>query len=234
MMTLVKSYDEMSDAAADIFAAQVKGKPDSVLGLATGTTPIGLYGRLAKLHRDAGLDFSAVRTVNLDEYCSLPAEHENSYRYFMNTQLFDHINIDKRNTFLPDGTASDFEAECRQYDARIDQLGGIDMQLLGIGNNGHIGFNEPAGYFANRTHRVRLTESTINANSRLFESVVEMPLYALTMGIRQIMLAREIVLIAAADKREIVTEALEGEITPQVPASILQVHPRLTVILAEN
>ena len=209
------SYEEMSLLAARMIGAQVLLKPDCVLGLATGTSPLGTYSELVKDCKAGILDFSRVRTVNLDEYCGLAADHVQSYRYFMNTNLFHHINI---------------EAECRRYEALVQGLGGADLQLLGIGNNGHIGFNEPTEDFPRDVHTVQLTQSTIQANSRLFERIEDVPTSAVTMGIGTIMKAKRILLIAGAEKKEIVHEALFGKVTPMVPASVLQLHRDVTVI----
>ena len=180
------------------------------------------------------LDFSGVRTVNLDEYCGLSGDNPNSYRYFMNDNLFDHVNIDKANTHVPNGFAEDLEAEAARYEAFIESLGGVDLQLLGIGHNGHIGFNEPTDHFPTTVHTVALTESTINANARLFERREDVPTQAITMGIGTIMKADKILLIAGADKKEIVEKAFYGPVTPEVPASVLQLHRNVTVILCEN
>ena len=232
-MKIVKahSYEEMSRLAAGIIGAQVLFKPDCVLGLATGSSPIGAYEKLVDACKSGLLDFSRVKTVNLDEYCGLDAEHPQSYRWFMDKHLFDHINIDRANTHLPDGTAEDLEAECARYEALVDSLGGVDLQLLGIGHNGHIGFNEPQEDFPRQVHPVQLTESTIKANSRLFERIEDVPTRAVTMGLGTIMKARRILLIAGADKQEIVERSLCGKITPEVPASVLQLHADATVIL---
>ena len=229
-----KNYDDMSRLGADLLAALVAEKPACVLGLATGSTPEGMYALLADKHQNEGLDFSKVTSVNLDEYAGLEGTHEQSYRYFMNKHLFDHVNIDKANTFVPDGTAADTAAECAAYDKRIDELGGIDLQVLGIGHNGHIGFNEPDDAFTAPTHVVTLKESTINANARFFERIEDVPTRALTVGMSAIFKARKILLMAGAEKKDIVEKALTGPITPQVPASLLQLHPDVTVILAEN
>lgn len=225
-----KSYEEMSMLAAGIIGAQVLLKPDCVLGLATGSSPIGTYEELVKSCRQGLLDFSRVRTVNLDEYCGLKPEDPQSYRYFMNKNLFDHVNIDKKNTFLPDGAAPDMEAESCRYEALIDSLGGVDLQLLGIGRNGHIGFNEPTDHFPRYVHQVDLTESTIQANSRLFDRIEDVPVKAVTMGIGTIMKASKILLIAGEDKKDIIREAMYGKVTPLVPASVLQLHKDVTVI----
>ncbi len=230
----VADYAAMSRLAADILAAQVILKPDCVLGLATGSTPVGAYDGLIAKCKAGELDFSKVTTVNLDEYRGLPETNDQSYRYFMNDHLFNHVNIDKKNTFVPSGTAADAAAECAAYDARIAALGGIDMQLLGIGDNGHIGFNEPDDAFTGPTHVVDLTESTIQANSRFFEDASQVPTQACTMGMYSIMQAKRILLVAGANKKDIIEKAVYGPITPQVPASILQLHPDVTIILAEN
>lgn len=226
-----KSYAELSRKAANLISAQVLSKPDSVLGLATGSTPIGTYKQLIEWYEKGDLDFSEVKSINLDEYVGLTGDHDQSYRYFMNTNLFNHVNIDKAKTNVPSGVAEDLEAECKRYDALIEEMGGIDLQLLGIGHNGHIGFNEPADSFVVPTHVVELGETTINANARFFSSADEVPKKAVTMGIKAIMQAKKVLLIAnGPDKKAIVEKALYGPVTPEVPASILQFHPDLTVI----
>lgn len=230
----VDSYDKMSALAADIIGAQVLLKPRCVLGLATGSSPIGTYQRLAAACREGRLDFSQVRTVNLDEYCGLDAVNPQSYRYFMDSNLFGQVNVNPENTFLPNGTAADMEAECARYEALVEGLGWPDLQLLGIGHNGHIGFNEPDSAFAPRVHTVQLTESTIAANSRLFDRKEDVPTQAVTMGIGTIMKAKRVLLIAGADKRGIVEKAFYGPVAPEVPASVLQLHRDVTVILSEN
>ena len=225
------SYEELSRIAADLVGAQVILKPDCVLGLATGSTPIGLYDNLIARCKDGTLDFSAVRSVNLDEYCGLDGSNDQSYRYFMDTHLFNHVNIDKENTHVPSGLAADLAAEGEQYDAMIRELGGIDIQVLGIGLDGHIGFNEPDDHFTGPTHEVELDPSTIEANARFFASIDDVPRSAITMGMASIMQARKILLLASgANKKEIMDKALFGPITPQVPASLLQIHPDVTVI----
>lgn len=229
---LYDSAAQVGQAAATLIAAQIIAKPDSVLGLATGSTPIPTYQELIRLCKGGVLDFSRVRSFNLDEYCNLPVDHEQSYHSFMRQQLFDHINIDPANTRVPDGNARDQAAECASYDTAINQAGGIDIQVLGIGRNGHIGFNEPAPEFPKETHCVELTESTINANSRLFESIDQVPREAYTMGIGTIMKARAILVVASGvDKAQIVRDAFFGPVTPQVPASVLQLHPNVTVVV---
>jgi len=227
----VKDYEEMSRKAADFIAAQIILKPNTVLGLATGSTPIGTYENLVRLNKDGCVDFSQVTSINLDEYYGLEPTHDQSYRYFMNKHLFSKININPENTHVPNGKADDIDAECRRYDNLIEKSGGIDLQLLGIGHNGHIGFNEPSDEFVPDTHCVSLTESTINANSRFFKSRDEVPRKAITMGIKAIMQAGKVLLIASGeDKKEILKKALFGPVTPRVPASILQLHRDLTVI----
>ena len=225
-----KDYAEASAVAAEIMAAQIILKPDSVIGLATGSTPCGMYANLVKKYQN-GLDFSAVTTVNLDEYVGLPEEHEQSYRKFMNDNLFNHVNIKPENTHLPNGMAADPEAECIAYEQLINSLGGIDMQLLGIGHNGHIGFNEPSDHFVCDTNCITLTARTIEANSRFFDSPDDVPRRALSMGIRTILRAKRILLlITSEEKAEILKKAVYGPVTPQVPASILQLHPDVTVV----
>lgn len=231
----VDSYEKLSRAAANIISAQVILKPDSVLGLATGSSPVGTYRQLIKWYEKGDVDFSEAVTVNLDEYVGLSANDEQSYRKFMNDNFFDSINIDKSKTFVPNGLAKDLNKECERYDANIEKLGGIDLQLLGIGLDGHIGFNEPDDYFVKSTHVVGLHESTIKANSRFFESEKDVPTKAITMGMISIMQAKKILLIANGEnKREIVEKAFFGPITPRIPASILQIHPDITVIYSPN
>lgn len=225
------SMGEMSRKAANIISAQVILYPHSVLGLATGSSPIGTYEQLADWYKKGDLDFSEVTTVNLDEYRGLDGSSEQSYRYFMNEHLFSKVNIKLERTHIPNGMAEDVEAECRRYDDLIASLGGIDLQLLGLGHNGHIGFNEPSGAFEKTTHCVDLGESTIQANSRFFERMEDVPRQAITMGIKSIMQAKKILLIVGGeDKKEILHRSLFGPVTPNVPASILQLHPNLTVV----
>ena len=225
------SMGEMSRKAANIISAQVILYPHSVLGLATGSSPIGTYEQLADWYKKGDLDFSEVTTVNLDEYRGLDGSSEQSYRYFMNEHLFSKVNIKLERTHIPNGMAEDVEAECRRYDDLIASLGGIDLQLLGLGHNGYIGFNEPSGAFEKTTHCVDLGESTIQANSRFFERMEDVPRQAITMGIKSIMQAKKILLIVGGeDKKEILHRSLFGPVTPNVPASILQLHPNLTVV----
>ena len=231
----VNNYEELSHITAKLIAAQVVVKPNCVLGLATGSSPVGAYKKLIEKCNKGDLDFSAVTSVNLDEYVGLTGESDQSYRYFMNDNLFNHVNIDKAKTFVPDGCAKDYDKECEEYDNRVKELGGIDLQLLCIGLDGHIGFNEPDDAFIGPTHVVDLDESTIKANARFFESEADVPRKAVTMGMMSIMQAKKVVLIAnGAAKKEIVEKAFFGPITPSVPASILQLHPDLTVIYSEN
>lgn len=231
----VENYEKMSRQAANIISAQVIIKPDCVLGLATGSSPLGTYKQLIEWYNKGDIDFSGVTTVNLDEYVGLSGENTQSYRYFMNHNFFEHINIDLANTFVPNGLAEDLAEEGRQYDAHIEKLGGIDLQLLGIGLDGHIGFNEPDAYFVKSTHVVDLHESTIRANARFFESEEEVPKKAITMGMVSIMQAKKILLIANGKaKGDILKKAFYGPITPEIPASILQLHPDITVIYSEN
>lgn len=231
----VESYDELSRKAAAIITAQVISKPESILGLATGSSPLGTYACLVKAYENKDIDFSKVTSVNLDEYVGLKGDNDQSYRYFMDTNLFSKINIRKEYTFVPDGCAEDVEKECREYDARIENLGGIDIQLLGIGLDGHIGFNEPDEFFIKETHLVDLDPSTIEANARFFASIDDVPKKAVTMGMGGIMNAKKVLLIAnGKNKEEIVKKAFFGPITPKVPASILQLHPDVTVIYSKN
>lgn len=226
-----KDYEDMSKKAANIIASQVVLKPDCVLGLATGSTPIGAYKNLVEKYEQGDLDFSQVTTVNLDEYKGLPRENDQSYYYFMNDNLFNHINIDKANTSVPNGMEPDAEKECARYEELIKSYGGADLQLLGLGHNGHIGFNEPAEQFDKVTHCVDLQPSTIEANKRFFASADDVPKQAYTMGIGTIMNAKKIVVVVSGeDKAEIVKKAFFGPVTPNVPASILQFHPDVTVV----
>lgn len=231
----VDTYDKLSRHAANIISAQVIGKPNSVLGLATGSSPVGVYRQLIEWYNKGDIDFSEVTSVNLDEYVGLTGQDEQSYRYFMQENFFDHVNIRPENTYVPNGCAQDMEKECSEYDARIKRLGGIDLQLLGIGVDGHIGFNEPDDIFEKNTHVVDLHESTIQANARFFNSVDEVPKQAVTMGMVSIMQAKKILLIANGKaKKEILEKAFSGPITPTIPASILQLHPDVIVIYSEE
>ena len=226
-----ENYQQMSRQAANIISAHVILKPNCVLGLATGSTPIGMYQQLIEWYKKGDLDFSQVKSVNLDEYVGLAPTHDQSYRYFMQANLFDHVNIDVANTHVPNGLAEDPEAECRRYNDIIRNLGGIDVQVLGMGHNGHIGFNEPDMAFELETHVVDLQESTIEANCRFFASRDEVPRQAMTMGIKSIMQARQIlVVVSGADKADIVKKAFTGPVVPQVPASILQMHPNVLLV----
>ena len=229
-----QDYQSMSRKAANILSAHVILKPDSVLGLATGSTPIGMYKQLIEWYNKGDIDFSQVHTVNLDEYLGLAPTHDQSYRYFMQANLFDHVNVPPENTNVPNGLAPDPEAECARYNQVIAGLGGIDVQVLGMGHNGHIGFNEPEEAFELETHVVNLTDNTIDANARFFASRDEVPRQAITMGIKSIMQARHIlVVVSGADKAEIVKRAFFGPVTPKVPASILQMHPHVSLVADE-
>jgi glucosamine-6-phosphate deaminase len=221
----------MSRKAANVLSAQVILKPDSVLGLSTGFSPIGTYRQLVEWYKKGDLDFSSVITVNLDEYCGLVPGASQSYRCFMNENLFDHVNVKRENIHIPNGMELDAERECARYETLIERLSGINMQLLGIGHNGHIGFNEPGTAFETSTRRVALSESTIAANKRFFKNERDVPRYAYTMGIRSIMQAAHILLIVSGgDKAQIVKEAFTGAVTPAVPASVLQLHNNVTLV----
>ncbi len=234
-IVVVKDYNEMSIKGAEFIAETIKNKPDAVLGLATGSTPEGLYNELITMHQDEGLDFSKITTVNLDEYYGLDGDHPQSYRYFMNEKLFNHINIDKNNTYVPNGAAEDIQEECKNYDKNIEKLGGIDLQLLGIGGNGHIGFNEPEEELNFGTHLTDLTSDTIEANSRFFDSIDEVPKKAITMGIGSIMKAKKIILLASGiGKAEAIKELTSGKITTDSPATMLQVHHDVTLFVDED
>ncbi len=229
-----KNYEDMSRKAANIISAQVIMKPDCVLGLATGSTPLGAYRNLVEWYEKGDLDFSEVVTVNLDEYKGLTRENPQSYYYFMNENLFSKVNIDKDRTFLPDGTEPDSNTACLKYNKILKGVGAPDLQLLGLGHNGHIGFNEPAEHFSTETHCITLSEQTIKANARFFENEEEVPRQAYTMGIKTIMSARMILLVVSGEaKADIVKTAFYGPITPQVPASILQLHPNVVLVADE-
>ena len=226
-----ENYTAMSRRAANIISAQVIYKPDCVLGLATGGTPVGLYKQLVEWYNKGDLSFAETRSVNLDEYLGLSPHHEQSYRYFMQVNLFDHIDIKPENTHVLNGLARDPQAECRAYNQLIRDLGGIDLQLLGMGHNGHIAFNEPGENFGLETHLVDLTERTIDANQRFFERREDVPRHALSMGIKNIMNARRILMVVSGeDKAEAVYKAFAGPVTKQVPASVLQLHPDVTLV----
>lgn len=231
----VKTYEELSLKGASMIAAQIICKPNSVLGLATGSSPLGIYQNLAKWNREGYVDFSQVTSVNLDEYMGLKGDHPQSYRYFMQTNLFDHVNIRPEATHVPNGCAEDYDAECEGYDRLVEELGGTDIQILGIGVDGHIAFNEPADCFEAKTHVVDLHPSTIEANSRFFNNADEVPKKAVTMGMKSILRAKKILLIANGDaKKAVLEQAFNGPVTPMLPASVLQLHPDVTVIFSEK
>ena len=226
-----KDYKDMSRKAANIISAQVIMKPNCVLGLATGSTPIGTYAQLVEWYNKGDLDFSEVTTVNLDEYKGLPRTNDQSYYYFMHQHLFDRVNIDPERTNVPNGMEPDAEKECGRYEELIRSLGGVDLQLLGLGHNGHIGFNAPGEAFEKETHCVDLTESTIEANKRFFASADDVPKQAYTMGIKTIMQAKKILIVVNGEnKADIVERAFFGPVTPEVPASILQLHNDVTLV----
>lgn len=236
-MRIIKTndYQELSRKAANIISAQVIIKPNCVLGLATGSSPIGTYKQLIDWYNKGDIDFSQVKTINLDEYKGLAPDNEQSYYYFMYENFFKHINIDLRNVHIPNGLEKDSKLECERYNQVISSLGGVDLQLLGLGNNGHIGFNEPDEIFKSNTHCVALSHSTINANSRFFQNYDDIPMYAYTMGIKSIMQANKIVVIVSGKgKAQILKDVIEGPITPSVPASILQIHKDVTIIADED
>ncbi len=229
-----KDYEEMSRAAGEIFIEAISKKPDIVLGLATGSTPIGLYKEMIKAHQE-GLDFSNVKTFNLDEYVGLSQDHPSSYGYFMNDEFFKYINIVKSNTHVPDGKAGNMEEYCKRYDQMILEAGGIDIQVLGIGENGHIAFNEPAEDLSPGTNIAKLTENTIEVNSRFFYSMNEVPKTAITMGMGSILKAKKIVLLASGKNKAPVIKRLlnENKVTTQLPVSFLLLHPDVTIIVDE-
>lgn len=233
---IVKDYEKLSKVAANIVKEGIEKKPNIILGLATGSTPEGMYKELIRMHKEEGLDFSKVTTFNLDEYVGIDEKHPNSYHYFMKETLFDHINIDLKNTFIPDGMVDNPEKYCKEYDKLIEEKGGIDLQILGIGENGHIAFNEPDETLNLGTSIVDLTPSTIEANSRFFDSIDQVPKTAITMGIGSIMKAKKIILLANGKKKaKVIRELLEGDkITTQLPVSMLLLHPDVTVIIDEE
>lgn len=231
-----KDYDSMSKKAAGLVRDEIEEKPNLILGLATGSTPIGMYKELIRMHKNEGLDFSKVKTFNLDEYIGLAPEHPNSYHTYMEENLFKHINIKEENTHIPDGKAEDTKKYCKEYDEKIEKLGGIDLQILGIGENGHIAFNEPAEKLTLGTHVTDLAESTIKANARFFDSIDEVPKTSITMGLGSIMKAKKIILLAnGKNKAGVIKELLKKEyITTSIPATMLLLHPDVTVILDED
>ena len=232
---IVKDYDEMSRLAAINIKDVIAKNSNAILGLATGSTPVGTYKELIKMNKEGKIDFSEIITVNLDEYVGLGEKDTQSYRYFMNKNLFDHINIKKENTFVPNGLATNIEEEAKNYDKKIDELGGIDIQILGIGSNGHIAFNEPSDVLIPGTHLTNLTESTINANSRFFNSIHEVPKTAITMGLGQIMKSKKILLLASGEnKASAIKEVLAGRITTKNPATMLLMHKDVTIIIDET
>ncbi|WP_352420280.1 glucosamine-6-phosphate deaminase [Proteiniborus sp.] len=229
---VANDYDEMSRKAAHLIASQMILNPESVLGLATGSTPIGTYKELIKLYKDGVIDFSKIKSFNLDEYFELPKDNPQSYDYFMKANLFNHVNIGEEDINIPNGMCENIERECNDYEKKIIEAGGIDLQLLGIGRNSHIGFNEPGEHFETNTHLVQLDEDTIEANSRFFDSVDDVPTKAISMGIGSIMKAKKILLLASgAGKADAIYDTVNGPITPKVPASILQLHPDVVIIV---
>lgn len=231
----LKDYKSLSEKAAQIIASQLILKPDSVLGLATGSTPEGLYKELIKLYEENIIDFKDVTTFNLDEYYGMHRHNPQSYYYYMRKNLLDHINIEKESIHIPNGLASNVKKHCNEYEANIKAVGGIDFQILGVGRNGHIGFNEPADEFVAETHLVHLQEETIKDNSRFFENLEDVPSKAISMGIKTIMDAKKILFIANGEgKAKAVYDSIKGPITPRVPASIIQLHSDVTVVVDEE
>lgn len=230
-----ENYEEVSKKAAQMILSQVTLKPNSVLGLATGSTPIGMYENLVKLNKKGDIDFSEVRTFNLDEYYNLPIDNNQSYHYFMHKNLFEHININPKNIHIPNGMTDNIDYECKKYDELIKNAGGLDIQVLGIGNNAHIGFNEPTVNFEKGTHLVELDDSTIEANSRFFDNIEDVPKKAITMGVGSIFKSRKIMLIATGEnKAEAIYNTVYGKVVPEVPASILQFHSDIVLILDKD
>ena len=235
MKTIIcKTYEDISTCAANIVADVIKANPSCVLGLATGSTPVGMYQKLMEMNQNGEIDFSSVTTVNLDEYYPIAPTNDQSYRYFMNENLFNHVNINKANTYVPDGTAADPDEACAAYEALVAKVGPADVQVLGIGQNGHIGFNEPSDALEVATHVTGLTESTIRANARFFASIEDVPTKALTMGIGTILSAKKIIILAnGAAKAQAVKKMLEGKLNTSCPASMLNLHPDVTLICDE-
>ncbi len=232
LLVVRQDYQSMCQYAAEKIASLVRERPHCVLGLATGSTPLGVYQELVRIHKREKLDFSQVQTFNLDEYVGLPREHPQSYYYFMKKNLFDHINIHPRSIHIPNGMAKDIEAECLRYEEEILEAGGIDLQLLGIGSNGHIAFNEPFSSLGSRTRIKTLTEKTRRDNARFFKSIKEVPKYAITMGVGTIMDSRKIILMATGrQKANAIKITVEGPITAKVPATIVQIHPYATILI---
>lgn len=231
---ICENYDHMSVQAAGEVAKVLNTKPNAVLGMATGSTPLGLYKELVRLHREEGLDFSQVTTFNLDEYVGLNSRHEQSYHRFMNDHFFEHVNIPRQNIYIPSGTTSNYQAFCEWYERRIQECGGIDIQILGIGSDGHIAFNEPGSSLMSRTRLKTLAKTTIDDNARFFEKPSDVPIYAITMGVGTILEARQLLLLAnGANKSEAIARAVEGPVTGMITASALQLHPSALVYLDE-
>lgn len=231
-LIIVENYEELSKKAAQFVTSQVILKPEGTIGLATGSTPVGMYAEIVKMYRHGIVDFSKIKTFNLDEYYDLSPDNDQSYIFFMNENLFNHVNLKKENISIPDGMTKDIQVECDSYEKKIRESGGIDLQILGIGRNGHIGFNEPDVKFEATTHIVELDEGTIQDNSRFFDSIDDVPKQAISVGIKTIMQARKIVLLATGkEKAQPIYEMIHGKITPNLPASVLQLHPNVTVIM---
>ena len=234
-LIVVKNYEEMSKKAASIISSQVIIEPNSVLGLATGDTPLGMYKELIKKYKENEVDFSQVKTFNLDEYYGLERDNIQSYYFYMINNFFKFINIDSNNINIPNGTSNDIEEDCLNYERKIKEAGGIDIQVLGIGVNGHIGFNEPNVNFEAQTHLVNLNENTIKSNARFFNSIDEVPKKAISMGIKTILQSKKIILLASGEsKAEAVYNTVKGKISPEIPSSILQLHQNVTIILDES
>ena len=231
---ILKDYEEMSAYAANLIKERINAKPNMVLGLATGSTPEKTYENLIEMNKSKQVSFKDIKSVNLDEYIGISGDHDQSYRYFMNKNLFDQVDIDKNNTYVPNGVAEDLEAECKDYEKQIDDLGGIDLQILGIGTNAHIGFNEPAARLDIYTHVTDLTEETIEANSRFFESKEDVPTKAVSMGIGSIFKAEEVILLASGENKAKAIKALKNDfINTMIPASMLKLHPNVKIIVDE-
>lgn len=235
LVEVVDDYEAMSARAADIVSSHIRQQPDSVVGFATGGTPVGLYERLIDEHRNRGLDFSKITAFNLDEYIGLAPDHSQSYHYYMWDKLFDHVNVDPSKIHIPDGLADNIEAYCDWYEKRIEESGGIDLQILGIGGNGHIGFNEPGSSLNSRTRIKTLAEKTIRDNARFFDSEEDIPRHAVTMGIGTIMEADKVLLLASGENKSgAIRDAIEGPLTAMVPATVLQMHRQAHIVIDEE
>lgn len=236
MEVIIKTkYDEMSRAAAQVVADVLNAKPNAVLGMATGSTPLGLYKELVRMHKEEGLDFSQVTTFNLDEYVGLPVDHDQSYHYFMHENFFKHVNVPTQNIYIPSGTTNNYKAFCQWYEERIEESGGVDIQILGIGSDGHIAFNEPTSSLSSRTRLKTLAKPTIDDNSRFFKKRQDVPIYAITMGVGTILESRKLLLVAnGKGKADAIAQMIEGPVTSMITASAMQLHESAHVFIDDD